>query len=494
MAKLALAAVPASRMLAGAMVGARAGTARRINGTLRRCEENPRYFADASGQAVYLTGSHTWAVMQDIWLEQGPRRPMDYAGFLDMLEENGHNFLRFWQWMHPRNGRWSSVTALFDPQPYARTGPGTARDGLPKFDLTQWNEAYFGRLRERVGEAGRRGIYVGVMLFEAWSVKGTGPVQDPWPFHPMHPDNNVNGVTDDPRRMEPPANGCAWDLFSLRCPQLLAWQKAYARKVVDTLNDLDHVLWEMANEVPNTPEALAWQDHLCGFVQEYERTSKAKQHPAGITAEGGNQDNDALLGTCADWISPGNGRVFEYRYSPPAADGRKVILTDTDHLWGHGAEVAWIWKSVARGMNVLFMDPWEPIPLPEPEPEGRPSWMQGGVTLNQRYYYLWDPVRRNMGYARRLLERINLNRCVPHPELCTSTYCLANPGSEYLCYLPAGGHEGLDLWEAPGAFTVEWLEPATGRPYAGGTLRGGRGQTLRAPFEGPAVACVRKTD
>jgi hypothetical protein len=145
-------------------------------------------------------------------------------------------------------------------------------------------------------------------------------------------------------------------------------------------------------------------------------------------------------------------------------------------------------------MNVLFMDPWEPIPLPEPEPAGRPSWVQGGVSLNQRYYYLWDPVRRNMGYARRLLERMDLNRCVPHGELCTSTYCLANPGSEYVCYVPAGGHEGLDLWDAPGTFAVEWLEPATGRPYEGGTLRGGRRQALRAPFEGPAVAYVRRAD
>ncbi len=77
------------------------------------------------------------------------------------------------------------------------------------------------------------------------------------------------------------------------------------------------------------------QDHLCAFVQEYER-SQPKQHPVGITAEGGNQDNAELFATCADWISPSNGRLFEYRYNPPPADGTKVILTDTDHLWGHG--------------------------------------------------------------------------------------------------------------------------------------------------------------
>ena len=29
-------------------------------GPLRVCKENPRYFADGSGRAIYLTGSHNW--------------------------------------------------------------------------------------------------------------------------------------------------------------------------------------------------------------------------------------------------------------------------------------------------------------------------------------------------------------------------------------------------------------------------------------------------
>ena len=451
------------------------------SGPLRRCETNPRYFADATGQPVYLTGSHTWAVMQDMWLECKPRHDTDYSGFLDMLQENGHNFLRFWQWMHPRNARWSTTeTTFFDPQPHTRTGPGTANDGLPKFDLTRWNEPYFHRLRERVQAAAQRGIYVGVMLFEAWTIKGTTPDQDPWLYHPMNPDNNVNGITDDPTLKDGPAAGRAWNLFSLACPQLLSHQEAFARKVVDTLNDLDNVLYEICNEVPNTPEALAWQDHICAFIQEYQR-SKPKQHPVGITAEGGNQDNAALFATSADWISPGNGPRFEYRYNPPAADGSKVILNDTDHLWGHGAEVAWVWKSMTRGMNALFMDPWEPIPA------DMPGWVHDGVSLNRRYYHLWDPVRRNLGYARRYAERVDLSRAVPHDELCTSTYCLADPRRKYLCFFPAGGHEGMDLHDAPGSFAVEWFDPVTGRTYSAAPVSGGTRRALAAPFAGPSV-------
>lgn len=458
-----------------------AQTDARCSGPLRTNPTNPRYFADSTGKAIYLTGSHTWAVFNDLWLEGTPRRSMDYAGFLDMMEENGHNFMRFWQWMHPKNAPWSDASTLFDPQPFARTGPGLAKDGRPKFDLSRWNDAYFTRLRDRIEMAGRRGIYASVMLFEAWSIKWAKPHTDPWPYHPMHPTNNVNDITDDPVV----DNGRAWNLFSLRCPQLLAWQKRYVEKVVETVGDMDNVLYEICNEVPHRREAMEWQDHLCAFVQQYER-GRRKQHPVGITAEGGDQDNDDLLPTCADWISPSNGRLLEYRYNPPAADGRKVIVTDTDHLWGHGAEVAWIWKSFARGLHILFMDPWEPIPA------DMPGWQHNGVSLNRRSYHLWDAVRRNLGYTRRFALRMELNACAPHDNLCTSTYCLANPGFEYLCYFPAGGHEGLDLWEAPGRFTVEWFHPSTGATTPAPDIQGGTRHALSAPFAGPSVVYLRR--
>ena len=181
----------------------------------------------------------------------------------------------------------------------------------------------------------------------------------------------------------------------MACPEILEVQKLFVRAVVDAVNDLDNVLYEICNEIPNTPEALVWQDHLCQYLRDYERT-KPNQHVVGITPEGGSQINKALFETSADWISPSNGKAFEYRYNPPVATGEKVILNDTDHLWGHGCEVAWIWKSFTRGMNVLFMDPWEPIP-------GDLDWWQDGdVTRNQRYYYAWDDMRRNLGYTRAL--------------------------------------------------------------------------------------------
>ena len=453
-----------------------------FHGTLRLNPVNPRYFTDDSGKAVYLTGSHTWTVMQDVWLPSKPPKQMDYAGFLQMMEDNGHNFLRFWQHLQLSGGERASQ-AEYDPLPYNRSGQGKAADGLPKLDLSDWNEAYFARLRQRVQQAGEKGIYVSIMFFEGCAIKLSLPEAPSWPYHPFNPANNVNGITDDPMVAD---TGKALDLFSLNCPQFLHWQKQFVMKVVDAVNDLDNVLFEISNEVPNRKEAFAWLDHMCAFVKQYE-SGKPKQHPVGITAEGGDQDNALLFATCADWISPGNGKVFEYRYNPPAADGRKVILNDTDHLWGHGGDSMWVWKSFTRGMNVLFMDPWEP------HIGNFDFWrIDENVTYNQRYFHAWDPLRRSLGYTRYFAQRMNLNACEPRNDLCTSSYCLADVGNTYLCYLPAGGDEGLDLWNVEGVFALEWFNPATGLTTKGKDLKGNWRYVLSQPFSGPGVAFIYK--
>ncbi|MCC7147416.1 MAG: hypothetical protein IT443_13305 [Phycisphaeraceae bacterium] len=454
-----------------------------FHGPLRKSKINPRYFTDDRGQAIYLTGSHTWAVMQDIWIEGEKPIVSDYPGFLTMMTDCGHNFMRFWQWPQTRVAPWNDTPNTFSPQPYLRTGPGVASDGQLKFDLTKWNDAYFRRLRQRLEMAAEQGIYASIMLFEGWGIKCAKDHTDPWPFYPCHPANNVNGITDNPII----ASGRAWDYFSLNCPQLLQVQKEFVRKIIQTVNDMDHILYEISNEVPFRQEAFDWMNHMADFVHEVE-ASLPKQHPVGITAEGGDQENDNLFTCPADWISPSNGPLLEYRYNPPVGDGRKVVVTDTDHLWGHGCETPWIWKSFTRGLNVLFMDPWIRIP-------GEMGYYQdGSVTRNQRYYYRYDEMRRNLGYARAFALKMDLNRCTPCGHLCTSTYCLADPGREYLCYFPSGGAEGLTLRGYAGKFQVQWFDPVTGKTHQGTIINGDQRHSLSAQFPGPSVLYLKRCE
>ena len=77
-----------------------------------------------------------------------------------------------------------------------------------------------------------------------------------------------------------------------------------------------------------------------------------------------NGANALLYNSPADWISPNPGDPEErFRDNPWPARSGKVIVNDTDHLWGHtGGDSLWVWKSFTRGLNVLFMEELLPSP------------------------------------------------------------------------------------------------------------------------------------
>ena len=328
----------------------------RFDGPLRVHPENPRYFTDNGGKAIYLTGSHTWQNLMDFVAEGD--QPFDYTGYLDMMEENGHNFMRMWTWEQTRMGAWTADTIYASPNPFARTGPGLANDGEPKFDLTKYNPAYFERLRHRVEEAGRRGIYVSVMLFNGWSLdRIDSKVGNPFPFQPYNFANNINniGAPETPQDYDDRPS-----LHSLMiAPELLALQETYVTHVIETVNDLDNVLYEIINE----GGSIVWQHHMINFIKETER-GMPKQHPVGMThIFDPTRGNQFLFDSPADWISPndvdfeweyGNSTVVSsYKTDPPDAKGKKIVFTDTDHLWGHGGNHIWVWKSFLRGANPI---------------------------------------------------------------------------------------------------------------------------------------------
>ncbi len=100
--------------------------------------------------------------------------------------------------------------------------------------------------------------------------------------------------------------------------------------------------------------------------------------------------------------------------------------------------------------------------------------------------------RWSMGYALRFAERMDLVKMRPMGELASSGYCLANPGQEYLVYLPDGGSVRVDLSGAAGGFGAEWFNPTTGKTESRTTVAGGGKVELTAPSGGDAVLYVRK--
>jgi len=432
-------------------------------GPLRVCPDNPRYISDADGKAILLVGSHVWYNLVDMGPEDPPK-PFDYKKYLDWMGRYDHNFMRMWAWemtqwdttpnsTHARK----DVTRFYvKPHPWLRCGDGKALDGKPKFDLMKFDPAYFERLRKRIEAARQRGIYVSIMLFEGWAMQN---IEGGFKLHPFHPENNVNGINGDSN-----GDGKGLEVHELVIAAVTEIQKAYIRKVVDTVNDLDNVLYEISNE--NHPESTQWQYAMIRYIHEYEK-GKPAQHPVGMTFQYRGGKNQDLFDSPADWISP--NPEGGYRDNPPANNGEKVILTDTDHLWGIGGNQAWVWKSLARGLNPIFMDPYD------------------GIVLGRKFDPNFEPIRRSMGYALRFTQRMDLNKCEP----AANDYCLSNPGRQYLVYL-ATASEPVKLKLHPGEYSFEWFNPGSGKTVTKGKIRGDENEetTFSNPVESDAMLYV----
>ena len=474
---------------------------------------NPRYFTrSGDGEAVYLSGSHIWNNFHD---GMGPgsdcaqtAEALDFEAYLRFLADHGHNFIRLWRWEQFKSqAAGGGFHLCMSPQPWPRSGSGTATDGGPRFDLSTFDPAYFDRLRDRVIAAGDRGIYVAVMLFDGWALH-LSPSPDNVDGHPFHASNNVNDIVI--------TSIIDYQVLPLD-PRVQALQEAYVRKVVDTVQDLPNVLYEVANEssgggtvdeafaealgVSGSPEwgdSTEWQYWVIDLVKQYEREQDYESHPIGMTMQfpvpRQREVNSPLFASRADWISPGfeeedfhpgdpAGPASRWFEDPPVADGTKVLIADTDHFAPGGGNALWAWKSFLRGHHPILMDFGlidGVVPTDHPSPGVPP-------------YGAMEPARYAMGDTVRFAQRMNLIAMEPMGDLSSTGYALAEPGEEYLVLQTDGG-QPFTMTLDPGTYALEWFG-VDDRETAGAdqtTVTEGSAR-FTAPFsEGPTVLYLKK--
>jgi hypothetical protein len=450
--------------LAGRQSPAGAQRGARTPPSLLRHHPGDLYFTNAEGRQVYLAGIHTWPASQD----RGPA--FDWPGFLALQERIGGNLIRMWGIDGADD---HSVRGPTYPLPYARTADG-------RFDLTRFDRAFFDRVRERAIEAGERGMYVIQMLFNGWGLQ-FGEPRNPFDASPWKAGNNVNGVDGDPR-----GTGKGTDVQTLKDPAITALQEAYVRRVVDALDDLPNVLFEVSNETANTDEAWAWQNHMLGVVKRHD-ASRGLVHPAGLTSSAWGDDRagiDARLARSdADWTSPGGQN---HEDDPPAATGAKVSVLDTDHIWGIGGQsVDWVWKAFTRGHNLLSMDS-----LRTPDLAGRSVRYDADTTPEQ--IAAEDAAREGIRQTRMAAEMLDLRGVRSRGDLCSTGYALADPADgDFVAYAPEGGGFALDLSGAAGKrLAVRWVDVGAGTVAEGGAVEGGNAAQRFAAPAGKGAALV----
>jgi hypothetical protein len=244
---------------------------------------------------------------------------------------------------------------------------------------------------------------------------------------------------------------------------------------------------------------------VIALVSRHESEMGYDRHPIGMTMQFPVRDqtkvNDTLFGSRAEWISPGyDDEIFaggghpmapgspqsRWLENPPAADGRKVVISDTDHYAPGRGDALWAWKSFLRGHHPILMDFGLIGGINPPDPSA------GGPMS----YAAFEPARHAMGDTLRFAERMNLIEMEPREDLSSTGYALANPGQEYLVLQPGGAADPFTVVLEPGTYSAEWFSvqrretiPAQARTVERSTPTG---FSPPASAPGPAVLYLRR--
>lgn len=205
--------------------------------------KNPHYFLFRGKPLVIVSsGEHYGAVLNPSF---------DFIRYLNTLQNDGMNYTRMFTGTYfEKDGSFGIEKNTLAPAsgmalvPWKRSKEPGAVCGGNKFDLDQWDNSYFTRLKNFVSEAGKRGIIVEVSLFSS--------IYDYWSIQPWNPSNNINIKEDlTKENVQTLKNGLA-----------LKYQENVVRKIVNDLNEFDNVIFEIQNE--------PWSDHTVSIQPDKE--------------------------------------------------------------------------------------------------------------------------------------------------------------------------------------------------------------------------------
>lgn len=423
-------------------------------GPIRLHPDNPHYFVFRGRPTVLITSTeHYGAVLNG---------DIDAIPYLDELHHRGFNLTRTF------SGTYREVPGAFKIEkntlaprpekyvaPWPRTGTSGATDGLGKFDLARWNDAYFERLKAFVAAASERGIVVEFTLFCPFYEENL------WDVNPMNARNNVNGIGSIPRN----------EAYTGRHRTLQDVQEAFVRKVVRELNGFDNVYFEICNEPYFGGVTLDWQARIAAVIAETEGALPRRHLLAQNIA-----NEKARIERPNPAVS-----IFNFHYAaPPATVGMnfnlgRVIGDDETGFRGVNDRPYRIeaWDFLVAGgaifdnLDYSFTTEHEDgtAPVVAPTPGG------GGPSLRSQFQALKQFIE-GFDFVKMAPDARVIARVVPDS---TSARALSEPGRAYAIYAHGGNRVKLTLRLPPGHYRAEWLNPRTGKVETAREVEAGNG-------------------
>lgn len=436
---------------------------------IRLHPDNPHYLLFRGKPTFLITsGEHYGAVLN---------RDFDHAPYLDELQRRGLNLTRTFAGTYREiPGSFKIRDNTLAPLPGRYQSPWVQKD--EKFDLDQFDPAYFERLRSFVGEAGKRGIVVELVLF--CTLYG----QDLWDVNPMNARNNINGVGKCNRE----------EVFTLKHPELLKRQLAFVDRVVKEVNGFDNLYFEICNEPYFGGVALDWQARVASAVVAAEKDLPNKH----LIAQ--NIANDKAK---IEHPDP-NVSIFNFHYATPPVTAalnyqlNKPIADDETGFRGHDDRVyrteAWEFfhagGSIYSNLDYSFTPNHEDgtAKVTDPTPGGGSPALRG-----------------QLSFLKKWLERFDFLRMKPDDTSITiargdagdaRVWSLAEPGRQYAAYLRDGDKIALKLALPDGEYDYGLVDPRDGHSLGGGsfTIQGGPYTLEVPPFPEDIALAIRRAD
>ena len=386
----------------------------------------------------------------------------------------------------------ANVWAPFYEMPWARSGRGTAADGLSKYDLTRYNPWYFQRTREFAELAEEYGLVLSHYLYNTHNLLETAAH---WVDFPWRPSNNINktGLPDPPLKEGDDVH-VANEFFSTENPELRALHRAYILHTLDQIGSADNLLLGLAFQYAGP---LGFQQFFLDTVREWEQTT-GKTVRVALTTSKGITDSILADPVRAKQVAVIDTRYWQYRpdgslWAPRAGENlafREMIARDFG-ISGDAPPPTTSEQSYRQIREYRDRFPDKAIIAFPTGPGPIPSLMAGAAQIQLRNPNAGQGQGRAAdrthldGFVREHLGTV-LMQMSPLDELAEGagpTWTLADePLGTVLLYSLAGPAITLGRSLPGGDYQGVWFDPHTGgtRPLAA-PERWGRGTTIPKP-------------
>jgi len=414
--------------------------------------ENPHYFSYKGKPTVLITsGEHYGAVMNP---------DFDYKTYLKTLQKDGLNLTR------TMTGGYFEPAGAFNISKNTM-GPDSLKFMCPwkrvgtelTFDLNQWDEAYFVRLKDFMATALQAEVVVELALFCPFYEEMQ------WELSPFNIKNNINSLGDIPRT----------DVYTLdKNKGLLEVQEKMVRKLVAELQNYPNLIYEICNEPYFGGITLEWQEYISKVITDAEKEFQHKHLISQNIANGSQvieNPNPLVSVFNFHYATPPVAVMQNYHLNKVIGENETGFNGQKDSTYRKEA-----WELILTGGGLFNNLDYS---FTTEHPDGTfqyPEKQPGGGT---------PEYRKQLSYLKKFMDSFDFVKMRPDTTVFTGeisgknkVFALSEPGKQYAIYWMGGKQVNPEFNLPAGNYNLEWLNPLTGRlekkekvSHSGGSLK-----------------------